>query len=68
MSHFQWYADKYKCSLVEAFCDRDEPLTAEQIIKFWKEDTGNNITEKELQACNPDSLKVVNYENSRYRD
>lgn len=33
MSNFQWYADKYNCTLIEAFNDREEPMTAQAISK-----------------------------------
>jgi hypothetical protein len=68
MSNFQWYADKYKCTLIEAICDRDESMTAQAIAKAWKEDTGKDITNEELQACKPDSQESVDYERSLYND
>lgn len=68
MTNFKRYADKYECTLIEAFNDRDEPLTAETIARMWKEDTGKDITADELKACRPDDQKQVNYEKSRYND
>lgn len=62
MGFFTNYSNRYECSLVDAFLDRDFPMTSETISKYWKEETGRDITKEELEACRPDSQEQVENE------
>lgn len=65
---FVQYATKHKTTLVEAIQDRDWPMNAEQIAVEWFNATGEKISAEDLQACRPDSERVLRKERAYWAD
>lgn len=48
-NQFVEYSIKHGVSLVEAFNDRDEPMDRMRLAKEWKDATGEDLTEEQLE-------------------
>ena len=59
---FRRYAERYEVTLIEAIQDRDEPLSASEIMRVLQV-LGIEATEANIRECRPHSdAAVVAYE------
>ena len=53
------YAAKYNCTIAEAICDRDWPMTEAECVEAFTEAAGRQPTETEVAVMRPDTSESV---------
>lgn len=63
------YAQEYKCSIAQAICDRDWPMTLDRCKKEFFDAAGREPTPEDIKEMRPDSDESTqSYEEWYYHD